>query len=340
MICPAPPLFDTEFKLAQKLARKISNRNSVGEQLNLQLAGKIKFLWPVGHRIKTTFTDNVDSYITNRVIKYFRAWEEYANVSFEFGVPREDSEVRIGFKPGGSWAYVGTSALAIPKDRDTCNFGWLFLNTLEVEYRRVCTHEAGHILGLVHEHKANKLPIDPEKAYKWYKDKMGWDKARVDNNVINVEPPESLNQSQYDPFSIMHYQIPQEIMLDGHGGTPFNTDLSDTDKKFIAKLYPETDKKIKFTKLTCNKANGKQKMSLLSTYDYLFHRFINPGQTLDLDAPTVSISGLDSLMLTFFSRSGDGADKLIASVGINLDQGNGITVSSSDVSYSLTYEIV
>jgi hypothetical protein len=50
--------------------------------------------------------------------------------------------------------------------------------------------------------------IDPTKAYKWFWETYGWDKATVDAQVLTPLSEASLIGTPVDQTSIMCYQLP------------------------------------------------------------------------------------------------------------------------------------
>src|SRR5207247_303638 len=110
------------------------------------------------------------------------------------------------------------------------------------EFRRVLfrSHETGHTLGFPHEHmrKALVARIEREKAYQWFWETYGWDKATVDAQVLTPLNEASLMGTPADQNSIMCYQLPGLITKDGKpilGGT----DIDTTDFAFCGKIYPK-----------------------------------------------------------------------------------------------------
>jgi len=119
------------------------------------------------------------------------------------------------------------------------NLGELTDDTSEDRVRRVVTHEFGHALGLVHEHQSPAAGIqwDKEQVYAWFWDNLSWDRAKVDQQVLDRYTVSQTNYSQYDPASIMHYPVPASLTLDGKG-IDGQTKLSPTDKEWVARWYP------------------------------------------------------------------------------------------------------
>ncbi len=128
----------------------------------------------------------------------------------------------------------------IPSNRQTMNLQEFTMNTPESEYKRVVRHETGHTLGFPHEHmrKALVARIDPAKAYKWFLDTYGWDKATGDAQVLTPLNEASLIGTPPDQTSIMCYQLPGAITKDGHPITG-GVDINQTDYTFAGKIYPK-----------------------------------------------------------------------------------------------------
>lgn len=85
------------------------------------------------------------------------------------------------------------------------------------EIRRKILHEFGHALGLHHEHMHPELTLDwnygPNGVYDYYEATNGWDKKKVDDNVIKRLDPDVYNFSDFDTDSIMAYVTKAERKL-------------------------------------------------------------------------------------------------------------------------------
>jgi hypothetical protein len=96
-------------------------------------------------------------------------------------------------------------------------------------------------MGFPHEHMRAELvaKIDPQKAIAFFLQTQGWDEATVRAQVLTPLDEGSLIATGHaDPNSIMCYQIPGSITVDGQpiiGGT----DIDDQDFQFAAQLYPQ-----------------------------------------------------------------------------------------------------
>ncbi|HET9711833.1 MAG TPA: hypothetical protein VFP64_08125, partial [Pyrinomonadaceae bacterium] len=128
----------------------------------------------------------------------------------------------------------------IPFNEPTMNLQGFTMGVSEAEFRRVVRHEAGHTLGMPHEHMRRELVarIDPEKAYRHFRETQGWDKPTVDQQVLRSLDEETLLGTTTDQTSIMCYQLPATITRDGQpilGGV----DINQTDFAFIGRIYPK-----------------------------------------------------------------------------------------------------
>jgi hypothetical protein len=199
-------------------------------------------LWQPGRVLRVRFMDG-DPRVQERVPPFAHAWSEHANITFQFG-DDADAEIRISFRNQGSWSYLGTDALVIPKSQPTMNFGWLTPATPNDEYLRVVTHEFGHALGCIHEHQnpANDIPWDREAVYRYYQGPPNfWSRELVDINLFTRYEADITQFSEFDRQSIMLYPIPNEFTI-GDYEIGWNKAMSAMDKQFIRTVYPANRK--------------------------------------------------------------------------------------------------
>jgi hypothetical protein len=196
-----------------------------------------KYWGPKPRKLTVSFMESTPADLKARIISHMNAWKKTACISFvgTSGV----GDIRISRGPGGYYSYLGTDVLHIPKNRQTMNLQGFTMSTPESEYRRVVRHETGHTMGFPHEHMRKELVarIDPLKAYKWFLETYGWDKATVDAQVLTSLDQASIMATKPDQTSIMCYQLPGAITKDGKpivGGT----DINHTDYGFAGKIYP------------------------------------------------------------------------------------------------------
>jgi len=197
-------------------------------------------LWKPGRTLRVRFLHEPGPRVADRIEHHAHAWEQYANIRFEF-VATGAAEIRITLDQNdGSWSYLGTDATLIPGDQATMNYGWFDEDTEDEEFSRTVLHEFGHALGAIHEHNHPRHGIKWNKAavYAYYAETQGWSKAEVDEQVFERYALDKLNASKYDPKSIMHYAIPAELLLPSGKPVGWNRVLSAADKAFIRKQYP------------------------------------------------------------------------------------------------------
>jgi hypothetical protein len=198
-----------------------------------------KYWGAAGVHLTVGFLDNPPKELRARIIEHMNAWAKSANV--EFRESNTDPDVRIDRAANGYWSYVGTDIKLIPKDQPTMNLEGFTMQTLESEFHRVVRHETGHTLGFPHEHMRRELveTIDPVKAFAYFLRTQRWNRPMVRAQVLTpLEDSQLLATPNADPNSIMCYQIPGEITMDGQpiiGGL----DISPSDYAFAALVYPK-----------------------------------------------------------------------------------------------------
>jgi len=196
--------------------------------------------WAPGTTLKVSLNGSTAA-IRNKVIQYAKEWEKYANIKFNFVTNDRTATIRVGFVANdGSWSYIGKDANGISSNSTTMNFGWLTSTTADSEYSRVVIHEFGHALGMIHEqqHPLVSIPWDKPAVYAYYAAAPNyWSQATTDVNIFAKYSTTQTNYSAYDPASIMHYSVPNELTI-GDYEIGWNTVLSPTDKTFIASVYP------------------------------------------------------------------------------------------------------
>ena len=199
--------------------------------------------WTPGRKLRIKFLDGSVKQ-KKQTQKYAEMWLDHANVKLDFK-GGADAEIRISFRQSGAWSALGTDSLltnAFPKSEPTMNYGWLRDDTDEKEWRRVVLHEFGHALSAIHEHQNPKAGIKWKLAevYRVYSGPPNnWTKQQIDFNIVQKYSVDQLNATDFDAKSIMLYTFPGSLIESGKA-TANNTDLSPSDKKFIAEMYPKS----------------------------------------------------------------------------------------------------
>lgn len=187
--------------------------------------------WPAGSVIKVQYIGGTAEQ-RKWPTQAFEQWSSVANIKFEFPAIGP-YDIRVGFVANdGAWSYIGTQSKQEPQANRTMNIGWTGLD--------VALHEIGHSLGLGHEQSSPVGGICWNKA-QVYKDLGGppnyWSKAVVDANVFFKYNPVDVTATEFDPTSIMEYQIPGSWTCSGTG-IPGGKVLSEKDKFLIGQIYP------------------------------------------------------------------------------------------------------
>jgi len=196
-----------------------------------EAAASRDFLWdgPFPRILKVKFMNGTPDKM-NQVKKSARIWSEYAGIYFDFLDPcsSEYADIRVSFNDNRRcWSHVGQAATTVSPNKPTISFGWLDEPTI--------LHEFGHALGLIHEHQspASAVAWNKEAVYQYYRE-LGWTDDMIDTNFFRSQ--RNVTNSEFDPKSIMLYEIPKGFAK--NFTAPRNTELSELDKKFIGKLYP------------------------------------------------------------------------------------------------------
>ncbi|NJM29962.1 MAG: matrixin family metalloprotease [Rhizobiales bacterium] len=194
-------------------------------------------LWGVGSTIKYRFMDGTTE-AKDLVRTAISAWSDNVNLDIS-EVESGAAEIRVSFKESGSWSFVGTDSLAIPENQPTLNYGTIADLGNKDEAMRVVTHEFGHALGLVHEYQNPAAgEVFDRAALEAYfgGPPNNWDKATVEQNFL--AKPSYPGARDYDSASIMNYTFDKSVFKPGKETKPGFT-LSESDKSYIASLYPD-----------------------------------------------------------------------------------------------------
>lgn len=225
--------------------------------------------WKNGETINISFLEGTSAQ-KDFVKQWATKWTDILNLNFNW--VEKNGTIRISFADDGSWSYIGTEARNIDSSEPTMNFGWINEDIQDNDGSTVL-HEFGHMLGLSHEHQ------NPDGGIQWNKPVVikalsgppnNWSLATIQANVF--DKVEGYTQyTHFDPLSIMLYPFPAEWTLNGFQ-SKHNTEISETDKEFLSKVYPKNvtpiTKQIDISKIflkesdiICNKLNVVQRLA-------------------------------------------------------------------------------
>src|SRR5689334_4613018 len=205
----------------------------------LQLALVTGKKWQNGRTLHVRFLEGVPQ-IQAKVKQFALQWTQFANIKLEFD-NSPDAEIRIAFVKDGSWSYIGTDNLVIPKNQSTMNFGWFTAATPDEEIERTVVHEFGHALGCIHEHQHPNagIPWDRDAVFRYYTGPPNnWTRAQVETNLFQRYSATQTQFSAFDTKSIMLYPVDNALTL-GDFEIGWNKKMSDMDKQFIGVAYPK-----------------------------------------------------------------------------------------------------
>lgn len=199
--------------------------------------------WKPGRTLKIAITRD-DEDLFQAVKAAASKWLPYVNLTFDFVELSEndmeyEGDIRVYLShhyDGTGGSKIGTDALAVPAHRPT-----MFLGTdySSPRFEFTVIHEFGHALGLMHAHQHPEatIPWDKEKTYELYRQKLGWSRIEVDQNVFPLPRDASRTYAAYDRHSVMHYEISNEYTL-GNWKQTENPHISAADIAFIRRIYP------------------------------------------------------------------------------------------------------
>lgn len=218
--------------------RMCTDRLALPRTRNTRLALLTNAMWGSGYNLTITFLDGEPS-LQERVKQAAMEWTKHAAITFVF-TNDPKAEVRVSFSRRGSWSMIGKQANDVSKAEPTMNFGWLTLNSSDVDVSSVVLHEFGHALGCIHEHQhpAGGIPWNTQAVYDFYAGYPNyWTKEKVDVNIFNTYAEDlTVHTGAPDAQSIMMYPIDKKL-TDGHYEVGLNATLSPTDITFIKQSY-------------------------------------------------------------------------------------------------------
>lgn len=212
----------------------------------------------------------------------------------------DEAEIRIGFMRGdGSWSWVGREILNIGAAERTMNFGWDIADDVDT-----ALHEIGHTLGMHHEHQ------NPFAGIVWNEEAVyaslggppnHWTRETTHWNIIRKLPESSVQGTQWDADSVMHYGFEAGLIkapAPFTGGIAPPGGLSARDKAWLKEIYPKLGGPATFPEL---KLLESRRLSIKAGQQIDLR--LNPTATRTYEMRTFGTS--DTLMVLFEDTGGE-----------------------------------
>jgi hypothetical protein len=288
-------------------------------------------LWAYEDTIRIKFLNGGPA-IRAKVVEYGSEWQEYINLTFEYVDDNADADVKIGFDydpyPYVSWVTVGTDCRGIPQDEPSINivgrtdeYGEDLDDPYYEPFLRADVLRAyGAMLGLGFEHRSPDSPItfkNPSIALNRNRliGHFGTDINTILDEIIALYTTDQTKYTDFDITSIMVLPMPSYLLQNPPNNYPSegNFELSQTDKCFIAMLYPKTFK----MEWVCDVYDPEDVANVsgqiyMDPYDNVYFRN-TLGRVMKLDGQTGAITQIFTIPsqytnFYYFSIAADGVD--------------------------------
>jgi hypothetical protein len=215
--------------------------------------------WARGRTLRIRFIEPTPPFLQQIFFDTACKWLPHINLKFQLETSG-DAEIRISLNQSFHASAVGTDALLAFGHQHTPTMVFDLtrlidtqkliqqqgrsLNMFDIraflspDFERIVLHEFGHALGAEHEHQhphAN-IPWNEAEVLKEYM-ASGHTEEYVRGNVLDHYEAADFSYSEYDPQSVMHYNVPQKLTtgdfeIDNTGKT-----LSIKDMAFMNSIY-------------------------------------------------------------------------------------------------------
>lgn len=217
--------------------------------------------WARGRTLRIRFLSPTPAYLQQVFFDAASGWLPHANLKFEL-VTTGDAEIRITLNQNLHWSAVGTDILLAYHRQDVPTMGFDLTRLIDTQklikqqgrsfamfdirpflapdFERIVLHEFGHALGAEHEHQhpnAN-IPWNEQKVLKEYA-ASGQSEGFVRKNILDRYEAADFSYTEYDPESVMHYNVPQKLTVGDFRIDNTGKTLSARDKAFMSTIYGE-----------------------------------------------------------------------------------------------------
>lgn len=212
-----------------------ANTFSTGGRNKRGVATHTKF-WASHRTLTVAFLAPPSEAHREAAIKAIKQWQPSINLTLAFS-DNAEGDIRISMEAPSNYSAIGTDATLRGPGENTMNIG---TELTHAGFEGSVLHEFGHALGMEHEHQHPKadIPWNKPAVYHFYLTAYNWSKEEVDHNLFRKLETTHTRTTPYDPTSIMHYRIPNELTT-GDWSVEKNTAISQNDRRLMRKIYPK-----------------------------------------------------------------------------------------------------
>lgn len=194
--------------------------------------------WGLRPFLSVSFTQLTHPALRIGILDRMNTWASHGKVRFYQSPAGKPGVIRIDRVNGWS-SEIGKRCLKVPLNQPTTAMAVSFAN-LEAETPSII-HEAGHVLGLDHEHIRPQIVrrLDPKRTIAYYQYWFGWSEMETRSYILTplIEANYWLSLGGPDEQSIMCYYLPGYCTLDKRPIGKGIVSISQIDASFIGQVY-------------------------------------------------------------------------------------------------------
>ncbi|MGB8190745.1 MAG: hypothetical protein WCF67_02445, partial [Chitinophagaceae bacterium] len=173
------------------------------------------------------------------VMMHASKWTDSTGIKFVLVDSGDSADIRVSFdKTQTNWSALGKNALDTPQNKPTMNINPQYDT---YSFRGLVLSRFGLALGLIKEHMNSdaNIPWDTTEVLLYYQKEYKWTKDQTRFLILKKYDKILPEWRDFDPKSVMMDAIVQPELTKRRFTSDFNSQLSESDKKLIKKLYPK-----------------------------------------------------------------------------------------------------